>query len=125
MEKHLTNFLSELRYKVLEAGASDATIIDAKIISIEDEIITYCISADSGGGLGVLSDYQRQWFGIYSLEGFSGVGARRLSAMRCGYSILDTGCSILDSEIQTIMIKYPVTSIQHQAGKNKKAIVSN
>ena len=29
MEKNLTKFLSELKEKALEAGASDATIIDA------------------------------------------------------------------------------------------------
>ena len=42
MDNNLINFLSELHNKALEIGASDATIIDAKIISIEDEIITYC-----------------------------------------------------------------------------------
>ena len=35
MDKNLANFLSELRNKALETGASDATIIDAKFISIE------------------------------------------------------------------------------------------
>ena len=42
MDNKLARFLSELNKKALDAGASDATIIDVKIISIEDEIITYC-----------------------------------------------------------------------------------
>ena len=40
MDNNLISFLSELQKKALDAGASDATIIDAKVISIEDEIIT-------------------------------------------------------------------------------------
>ncbi len=48
MSNHLINFLSELRNKALDAGASDAAIIDAKIISIEDKIITYCRKPECG-----------------------------------------------------------------------------
>jgi predicted metal-binding protein len=42
MDKKLAKFLPELQKKALKAGASDATIIDVKSVSIEDEIITFC-----------------------------------------------------------------------------------
>jgi predicted metal-binding protein len=42
MDQKLAKFLAELKKKALESGANDATIIDAKMISIEDEIITFC-----------------------------------------------------------------------------------
>ena len=48
MGNNLINFLSDLCNKALEAGASDATIIDAKIISIEDKIITFCREPECG-----------------------------------------------------------------------------
>jgi hypothetical protein len=42
MYENLADFLYELRMKVMETGASDATIIDAKTILIKDKIIKYC-----------------------------------------------------------------------------------
>jgi len=42
VEKDFEKFLTELKKKALDFGASDATIIDAAIISIENKIIEYC-----------------------------------------------------------------------------------
>jgi predicted metal-binding protein len=42
MAEKLELFLSKLEKKALEFGASDATIIDVSIITIEDTIIEYC-----------------------------------------------------------------------------------
>ena len=42
MSENWVEFLSKLKEEALEIGASDATIIDATIISIEDKIIEYC-----------------------------------------------------------------------------------
>lgn len=47
MDGNLTDFLSDLREPTLEAGANDATIIDAKMISLEEEIITICSNKNS------------------------------------------------------------------------------
>jgi predicted metal-binding protein len=42
LSENYHEFLSELKEKALEIGASNATIVDTTIISIEDKIIEYC-----------------------------------------------------------------------------------
>jgi predicted metal-binding protein len=42
VEKNPSAYLTELKNKATKIGASDATIVDTSIISIEDAIIEYC-----------------------------------------------------------------------------------
>ena len=42
MGEHIEKFLNKLKAKALINGATDATIIDATIIPVEDKIVEYC-----------------------------------------------------------------------------------